>query len=73
MGIIKNRKEKNKKATTSHNRSVYAASPSLSSAPWARKTAVAAKAALCDFLAPTFGAGVNACALPYYLPQTSVI
>ena len=54
MGIIKNGKEKNRKATTSHNRSVYAASPSLSSAPWARKTAVGLSALCAVFSSPDF-------------------
>jgi hypothetical protein len=55
MGIIKNKREKNKKATTSHNRSVYAASPSLSSAPWAPKTAVGLFALCAVFSSPHFG------------------
>ena len=40
---------------TAHNRSVYASSPSLSSAPWARKTAVGLTALCAVFSSPHFG------------------
>ena len=59
-----------KKAQTSSNkrlalRALFAPSgsekPQSAQAPW------------CGFLYATFGAGVNAYALPYYLPQTSPI
>ena len=46
---------KTERLRTAHNRSVYAASPSLSSAPWARKTAVGLFALCAVFSSPHFG------------------